>query len=108
MYVVMNKFQVIAGQEDEFERLWRERESYLHEVPGFVHFALLRAEDGEFISHTTWQDHAAFEAWAESDLFRRGHQRGNQIATVLTGHPQLRTYDVVLVQTPSGPAAGPR
>ena len=45
MYVAMNRFRVAPGHEEEFERAWRERESFLHEVPGFRRFALRRARE---------------------------------------------------------------
>jgi len=102
----MNVFQIVSGKEDEFERIWRERETHLHEVPGFVQFALLRAEDGEFISHTAWQDRAAFVAWTESEQFGRGHRQGGAMEGILAGHPQLRTYEAVIVDTPAGRTVG--
>ncbi len=106
MFVAMNKFQVVAGQEESFERIWRERESHLHEVPGFLQFALLRAEDGEFISHSTWQDRAAFVAWTESEQFGKGHRKGGSMEGILAGPPQLRTYEAAIVETPAGRTVG--
>jgi heme-degrading monooxygenase HmoA len=106
MFVAMNRFQIVPGREDEFERIWHERESHLSVVPGFVQFALLRAEDGEFISHSTWEDRAAFEAWTQSDQFARGHRQGRSLEGIVGGPPQLRTYEAVLVEAPSGPVSG--
>lgn len=40
MYVAMNNFKVAEDKAEDFERAWRERQSYLAEVPGFVQFAL--------------------------------------------------------------------
>ena len=45
MFIAMNRFQVASGKDDDFERIWREREAYLDAVPGFVRFALLRGEN---------------------------------------------------------------
>ena len=42
MYIAMNRFRVNAGFEEGFERMWRERDSYLAQVPGFRSFHLLR------------------------------------------------------------------
>ena len=42
MFIAMNRFQVHPERSDEFERSWRERDSYLAEVPGFVEFARSR------------------------------------------------------------------
>ena len=41
MYVAMNHFRVAAGRGAEFEARWRDRKSYLDEVPGFRVFHLL-------------------------------------------------------------------
>ena len=65
MFIAMNRFQVQPGRGEEFERIWRERDSYLVGVPGFLQFALLRGADGEYVSHSTWESHAAFEAWTQ-------------------------------------------
>ena len=70
MYIAMNRFRIALGREDDFETLWRERESHLDGVPGFESFHLLRgATDDEctlYASHTVWRDEAAFRAWTES------------------------------------------
>ena len=104
MYVAMNNFKVAADRTADFERIWRERESYLQEVPGFVQFALLKADaEGEYISHSTWQDHDAFIAWTQSEAFAAGHRQGSLMG-VLEGPPQLSTYEALIVETPEGRA----
>ena len=42
MFIAMNRFRIAPGMGDGFEELWRQRESYLSEVPGFRSFALLK------------------------------------------------------------------
>ena len=37
----MNRFKIIKGNEDAFESLWKNRESYLDEVEGFLSFNLI-------------------------------------------------------------------
>jgi heme-degrading monooxygenase HmoA len=98
MFVAMNKFRVKAGQEQEFERIWRERETYLQGVAGFEQFALLRADaPGEYISHSTWADRESFIAWTQSEAFGAGHRQGSLMG-VLDGPPQVSLYDAVIVQ----------
>jgi heme-degrading monooxygenase HmoA len=98
MFVAMNKFRVRAGQEQEFERIWRERETYLQGVAGFEKFALLRSDTpGEYISHSTWSDRDAFIAWTQSPAFGAGHRQGSLMG-VLDGSPQVSLYDAVIVQ----------
>jgi heme-degrading monooxygenase HmoA len=100
MFIAMNNFKVASGKEAEFERVWRERESYLKGVAGFVQFCLLRADaPGEYISHSTWQSRDAFVAWTQSEAFVQGHRQGSLMG-VLEGPPQIKTYEAVIVETP--------
>lgn len=102
MFVAMNNFKIASGREGDFERAWRERQSYLEGVSGFVQFALLRSDaPGEYISHTIWRDRDAFVAWTQSEAFAAGHRQGS-LAGVLEGPPHLRTFDAIIVETPEG------
>ena len=80
MFIAMNRFQINAGREADFEARWRERDSYLNDVPGFERFALLKGESNgtttEYVSHSTWRSRADFDAWTKSDAFTRGHADG--------------------------------
>lgn len=98
MFIAMNSFKVAEGQGEEFERIWRERDSYLKDVPGIVRFALLRGDaEGEYISHSTWESRDAFMAWTQSPAFAAGH-RGGSLMGVLQGPPQVKLFDAVLEQ----------
>ncbi len=102
MYVAMNNFKVVEGKEEEFERTWKERESYLADVEGFVHFALLKGETiGEYISHSTWENREAFAGWVNSEAFAKGHRQGS-LAGVLEGPPVLGAYQAIIEETPEG------
>lgn len=102
MYVAMNNFKVVEGKEEEFERTWKERESYLGDVPGFVHFALLKADaQGEYVSHSTWENRDAFAAWVNSEAFTKGHRQGS-LSGVLEGPPEIKTYLAIIEETPAG------
>ena len=100
MYIAMNRFQVAAGRETEFEDVWRSREIYLNGVRGFEEFHLLRGEtrDGitTYVSHSRWASRDAFEAWTKSEAFRKGHAGARSASGVLTGHPVFEGYDAVL------------
>jgi heme-degrading monooxygenase HmoA len=98
MFIAMNNFKVVPGREADFEAQWRNRQSYLDQVPGFIEFALLKGDEpGEYISHTVWQDRDAFVAWTKSDSFIAGHRQGS-VAGVLQGHPIAKLYDAVIVE----------
>jgi heme-degrading monooxygenase HmoA len=97
MFIAMNHFEVDPERGAEFEERWRKRETYLTEVPGFVRFALLRGDEpGQYISHATWQDRDAFEAWTRSEAFRQAHAQARMPEGVVRGHPKLRTYEAIL------------
>ena len=99
MFVAMNSFKVNAGREADFEEQWRERETYLEGVPGFVEFLLLKSDStGDYISHTTWQDRQSFIDWTQSEAFAKGHRQGS-VAGVLEGPPVIGLYQAVLVET---------
>lgn len=98
MFVAMNRFKVNEGRDGDFENQWRERESYLDGVPGFVRFALLKGDAaGEYISHTTWKDRESFMAWTQSEAFAKAHRQGS-VAGVLEGPPVIALYEAVLVE----------
>jgi heme-degrading monooxygenase HmoA len=99
MYIAMNQFRVKPDAGAEFERAWRERRSYLSEVPGFEAFHLLRGplEEGAqlYASHTVWTDEAAFKAWTESDAFRKAHAQGGKTVQYLMGPPRFVGWQAV-------------
>lgn len=99
MFIAMNRFKIVIGQEEIFENVWRNRESYLDTVPGFVDFKLLRGEPGEdttvFLSHSTWESEQAFIDWTKSEAFRMAHKQARTPEGVLMGHPQFEGYNSV-------------
>ena len=42
MFIAMNRFHIATGSESVFEDLWRKRDSYLDDVPGFRSFNLCK------------------------------------------------------------------
>jgi len=102
MFIAMNRFQVQAGRGADFEAAWRNRDSYLDQVPGFVRFHLLKGEEGTYISHSTWESEQAFADWTESEAFRKAH--GQRLPEgVLAGPPQFSGYTAVLSQNAGAP-----
>ncbi len=101
MFIAMNKFRVNPERESDFEHIWKERESFLQGVSGFLQFSLLRGDTvGEYISHSVWQDRTAFMAWTQSEAFAKGHQQGS-LKDILAGPPQLGIYQAVISETPT-------
>lgn len=100
MFIAMNRFRIALGFEAGFEALWRQRDSYLAEVPGFVSFALLkgpaRDDHALYASHTVWESKAAFEAWTRSEHFRKAHAQRSAPKGTYLGHPDLELFEAVL------------
>ncbi len=100
MYVAMNRFRIAPGAEADFEEMWRSRDSRLSEVDGFVSFKLLKgpvaADHALYVSHSTWRDHAAFEAWTRSPLFRRAHANAGDGKPMYLGPPVFEGFESVV------------
>lgn len=101
MFLAMNRFHIARGREDAFVEHWRQRNSYLDEVPGFQGFHLLRGESNDeftlFASHSVWESEAAFAAWTRSEAFRKAHAAaGNSPRDFYLGPPRLELFAAVL------------
>lgn len=99
MYIAMNRFKVVPGQEEAFEAVWRTRQTRLPEMDGFVDFMLLRGASGPahtlFASHTVWQSRRHFDGWVESEAFGRSHQGEGRLSGMVLGHPEFEGFDVL-------------
>lgn len=100
MFIAMNRFRIAPGREAEFIEVWRQRDSRLAEVPGFQKFNLLQgpsdAQATVFISHSTWDSAAAFEAWTRSESFRAAHASAGAQRGLYLGPPQFEGFEAVL------------
>lgn len=100
MFIAMNRFRIAPGREAEFTELWRQRESHLEQVPGFVGFHLLQGPSQDdhtlFASHTVWASREAFEDWTRSEAFRKAHASAGGARDLYLGPPQLELFEAVL------------
>ncbi len=82
MYVVMNRLTVATEHAGRLEEGFAHSAGRMREIPGCVHFSLLKEAgvEGEsvYVALTQWEDEAAFRAWTESDAFRRSHANAGQ------------------------------
>lgn len=102
MFIAMNRFKVKTGSEEEFESVWKNRDSRLSEMQGFREFQLLRGPVNEeegytlFASHTVWERQEDFVAWTKSQNFRDAHKNaGSGRSVAYMGHPQFEGFSVV-------------
>ncbi|WIA19169.1 hypothetical protein OEZ85_003815 [Tetradesmus obliquus] len=74
-FIAMNVFKVKPECAEDFENVWKNRESHLKEMPGFVRFALLKCSNvpNKYISQSTWESEEAFRGWTQSQQFSKAH-----------------------------------
>lgn len=101
MFLAMNRFRIALGKEDAFVEHWRDGNSYLNDVPGYVSFNLLRAPSGEdhtlFVSHTVREREQAFVDWTKSEAFRKAHlAAANSPRNFYLGPPLQELFESVL------------
>lgn len=74
MIVVSNRISVAKGHEAAFEKRFRGRAGLVDQSPGFIRNEVLRPLRGQhYIVQTYWKDLPSFEAWTQSESFRRAH-----------------------------------
>ena len=72
-FIAMNHFKIVPGHENIFESIWKNRETHLDGVLGFIEFNLVRGKTTEshtlYASHSIWKSKEDFEAWTKSKGF---------------------------------------
>ena len=96
----MNRFKIILGKEDDFENVWKTRETFLDDVEGFIDFNLLRGDSTDeftlYSSHSIWQSKEHFIAWTKSEAFRKAHKNAGENKPLYLGHPEFEGFNVIL------------
>ncbi len=99
MFIAMNRFKVLKGEEKAFENIWLSRDSHLEQVPGFVEFHMLRGPEREdhvlYSSHTIWANRQVFTDWTNSEAFRASHRGAGQNKPMYIGHPEFEGFEVI-------------
>jgi heme-degrading monooxygenase HmoA len=109
MFIAMNRFKIVKGEETAFEAIWASRRTRLDEMEGFVAFHLLRGPEREdhtlYASHTMWRSKESFLAWTTSEQFRDAHKDAGKNKPLYLGHPEFEGFDSVLEQATPAVAA---
>ena len=96
----MNRFKIVPGKEDEFEKVWRERDTHLSEVPGFKEFHLVKGEKTKefslYASHSVWNSKNDFINWTKSEAFKLAHKNAGQHKDLYLGATNFECFEVVL------------
>ena len=100
MYIAMNRFKIILGREKEFENIWKNRDTHLKGIPGFINFNLVKGETGKeytlYASHSTWNSQDDFINWTKSEAFKLAHKNAGQHKDIYIGHPVFEGFNVVI------------
>ena len=100
MYIAMNRFKIILGRETEFEKIWKERDTHLEDVPGFKKFNLIKGKKQDnhrlYASHSEWNSEQDFVNWTKSDAFRQAHKGAGQHSDIYLGHPEFEGFEVII------------
>ncbi len=100
MFIAMNRFQIVPGEEAAFEEVWRTRDRHLTDVPGFIEFKLLKGPSADdhtlYASHTIWRSREDFENWTKSENFRKAHASAGDNRKLYLGHPHFEGFETVL------------
>ncbi|MEM8986034.1 MAG: antibiotic biosynthesis monooxygenase [Pseudomonadota bacterium] len=104
VFIAMNRFKIVPGKEEDFETVWRERDTHLDKVPGFIDFKLLKGPQKDdhtlYASHTIWADQQSFEAWTKSEAFRAAHKNAGDNKPLYLGHPEFEGFETVHMTSP--------
>ena len=96
----MNRFKIVRGKEKDFERVWRERDTFLDDVRGFKKFNLIKGNSEDeftlYASHSIWDTKDDFLNWTKSEAFRNAHRGAGKHVDLYLGHPEFEGFDVVI------------
>lgn len=100
MFIAMNRFKVKIGEELYFEEIWKNRDSHLKDVPGFLKFNLVKSESNDeftlYASHSEWSTKEDFLNWTKSEAFRQAHKNAGEHKSVYLDHPVFEGFEVVI------------
>ena len=96
----MNRFKIVPGKENEFEKVWKERDTHLHGVNGFKEFHLVKGEKNNefslYASHSIWNSKEDFIKWTKSEAFKLAHKNAGQHKNLYLGPPEFEGFERVL------------
>lgn len=99
MFVVMNRLPVNPDYAEQFEDRFINRAREVDKMSGFVRNQVLRPTnpDDPYVVLTIWQSQADFDAWVNSEEFKKGHAKSGTLPPeTFLGHGKLETFEVIL------------
>jgi len=99
-YIAMNRFKIALGRENDFEKIWKNRETHLDDIKGFKNFNLIKGSSNKeytlYVSHSEWTSKVDFENWTKSEAFKASHRGAGQNRGIYLGHPEFEGFEVVI------------
>ena len=99
-FIAMNRFKIVPNREKDFENFWKNRETHLNDVSGFIEFHLVKGNSEEthtvYASHSTWNSRKDFESWTKSEAFRQAHKGAGEHSGIYLGHPDFEGFEVII------------
>ena len=96
----MNRFKIVPGKENEFEDVWRKRDTHLKDVEGFKEFHLVKGKKNDeytlYASHSIWKSKEYFIQWTKSEAFRLAHKNAGQHKNLYLEAPNFEGFEVVI------------
>ena len=103
-FIAMNRFKIALNRENDFENIWKKRETHLNDVPGFIEFHLVKGKSEEthtlYASHSTWNTRKDFENWTKSEAFRKAHKGAGEHSDIYLEHPPILIIFFLLFTSP--------
>ena len=100
MFIAMNRFKIVPGKEQDFESVWRNRDTHLKDVTGFKEFHLVKGDTKKeftlYASHSIWNSKEDFINWTKSESFRMAHKNAGQHKNLYIGAPHFEGFEKVL------------
>ena len=100
MYLAMNRFKIVPGRENDFETVWKNRETHLEDVKGFKKFNLIKGAGNEdftlYVSHSEWNSEHDFWSWTKSDSFRLAHKDAASHRDLYLESPDYEGFEVII------------
>lgn len=98
MIAVSNRIRVHPDFFEAFEERFRNRAGLVETMPGFVRSHILRPLHPEqpYVVVTYWENHAAFDAWRQSEAFRQQHGGVRTLPPeALIGPPSIEVHEII-------------
>ena len=100
MFIAMNRFKIVLGKEQDFESVWKNRDTHLKGEQGFKEFHLVKGNTNEeftlYASHSIWNSKEDFINWTKSEAFRLAHKNAGQHKDLYLGANNFEGFEDVL------------